>query len=127
MQKNGRGQARPDPAMRAATLRYGQVGQIPARQQGLQQQQGHGDHPGETGPDIDRVAPGELRAEHGSANRDGDDDQERGPDHGPGKAPPVLLMHRDQAGRSTKSARRLVCSALRMTGRRNTVSKSPLS
>ena len=32
-----------------------------------------------------------------------------------------------QAERSTKSARRLVCSALRMTERRNTVSKSPLS
>jgi hypothetical protein len=83
--------------------------------------------PAKPGGDVDRLAPGQQRACRRSGERHATATARAAQISVPIAAGPALEAQTAQAGCSTKCASRLVSLALDMTGRRNTVSKSPLS
>ena len=121
MNRNGDQQNRTGPAMNPAPGRHRQQGKKPGGQQRLQQQQGQRDHAGKSRRDVDRAAILKQLAARRHDHRRDDYHSKRCPDQG------CPEDRHGQAGCKTKWALRLLSRRLPMTGRRNTVSKSPLS
>lgn len=69
----------PDRAMNAPPALRGQAGQIPARQQGLNEDERHRGHSRQTGRDVNRLAPRQQRTCRGDDDGNGDGHHKCGP------------------------------------------------
>ena len=99
-----------------------QTGEGAAGQQRVEQQQRHANDPGKSGRNVDRLPPGKQGACRRDGEGNGNGSRENAPDHYRAQR-----ICQGQAGCRTKSAVSVLSSALDITGRRNTVWKSPLS
>ena len=115
------------PAMDAPPATRRQSWQVSANQQGLNEHKPEADDSRKSSRNVNWIAPCKQRAHRCSGERHAKGDSKRSPDQDYPDRPRAVRSQLGQTGWSTKCVSRLVSLELGITGRRKTVSNSPLS